>query len=143
MKSYCSSSLNKKILTRNCSSLFSHLLKKPAAAPFLSPQKPKSSSASRLLLPNWPEESRGGRAAVWRGSHGGGIDSMGLAVELIAWVSRWRRGLAVEGAGVDLAVEELRRSVDLPGEELTAWVSRWSTVDAQKSPGARCRFIIG
>jgi hypothetical protein len=72
---------------------------------------------------------------------------MGLAVELIAWVSRWRgrrRGSRGGGGdGVDLAVEELRRSVDLPGEELTAWVSRWSTVDAQKSPGARCRFIIG
>uniref|UniRef100_A0A2N9HI02 Uncharacterized protein n=1 Tax=Fagus sylvatica TaxID=28930 RepID=A0A2N9HI02_FAGSY len=52
-------------------------------------QKPKSSSASRLLLPNWLEESRGGGAAAWRGSHGGGVDSVGLAVELTAWVSRW------------------------------------------------------
>jgi hypothetical protein len=67
---------------------------------------------------------------VWHGSHGGGIDSMGLAVELTAWVSRWRgrqRGSCGGGGdGVDLAVEELRHSVDLTGEELTAWVSRWS-----------------
>uniref|UniRef100_A0A2N9I727 Uncharacterized protein n=1 Tax=Fagus sylvatica TaxID=28930 RepID=A0A2N9I727_FAGSY len=35
------------------------------------------------------EESRGGGAAVWRGSRGGGVDSVGLAVELTAWVSRW------------------------------------------------------
>ena len=56
---------------------------------------------------------------MWRGSRRGGIDSMGLAVELIAWVSRWtgrRRGS--RGGGGD--------GVDLAGEELTAWVSRWS-----------------
>ena len=100
MKSYCNSSLNKKILTNSCSSLLSHLLKKPAAAHFLSPQKPKSSSASWLLLLNRLEESHDGGAAAWRGSCGGGVDSVGFVVELTAWVSRWR------GDDVGLAVEE-------------------------------------
>ena len=117
MKSYYNSSLNKKILTNSCSSLLSHLLKKLAAAYFLSPQKPKSSSASWLLLLNRLEESRG--VAAWRGSCGGGVDSVGFAVELTVWVSRWR------GDGVGLAIEELQRDVDLVGEELTTWVSRW------------------
>ena len=43
---------------------------------------------------------------------------------LTAWVLRWRgrrRGSCSEGGdGVDLIVEELRRGVDLAGEELTA-----------------------
>jgi hypothetical protein len=45
---------------------------------------------------------------AWRGSHRGGVDSVGLVVELTAWVSRWRDdgvGLAMEGAMV--------------------WISRW------------------
>ena len=105
MKSYYNSSLNKKILTRSCSSLLSHLLKKPATAPFLSPQKPKSSSASRLLLLNRLEESCGGRATVWRGSRGGGVDSVGLAMELMVGSCGGGAdgmGLAVElGGGAD------------------------------------------
>ena len=67
---------------------------------------------------------------MWCGSHGGGIDSMGLAVELTAWILRCRgrrRGSRGEGGdSMDLAVEELRRSLDLAGEELTTWVSWWS-----------------
>ncbi len=74
--------MNKKILTDSYSSLLSPLLKKPTAAPFLSPQKPKSSSASRLFFPNRLEESRGGGVATWCGFRGGGGDSVGLVVEL-------------------------------------------------------------
>ncbi len=56
------------------------------------------------------------------------VSRSGLA--LTAWVSRWKgrqRGSQGGGGdGVDLAVEELRCSMDLAREELTTWVLRWS-----------------
>ena len=42
-----------------------------------------------------------------------------LAVEGMAWISRWR------SYSVGLVVEELRHGLDLSGEDLTAWVSWW------------------
>ncbi len=42
-----------------------------------------------------------------------------LAVEGMAWISRWR------SCSVGLAVEELRHGLDLAGEDLMAWVSWW------------------